>query len=64
MYYKLTFTHYYTDASKFGELEEHLIANNYDFAFAGKSIFILEDHYFELKTILDDRGIEYITENQ
>lgn len=42
------------------ELRSHLLYNNYETVVSGEVLYVPENEYYEIKTILDDRNIEYV----
>ena len=42
------------------ELRAHLLYNNYNTVVSGEVLYVPEEEYYEVKTILDDRNIEYV----
>ena len=44
----------------YAELRAYLLYNNYNTVVSGEVLYVPEDEYYEVKTILDDRHIEYV----
>lgn len=42
------------------ELRSHLLYNDYKTTASGEVLYVPEEEYYEIKTILDDRNINYV----